>query len=224
MIKFFLNDLKKVFTNPTLIYSSETKEFKVYFSYFIFIQVIFIFLSIINALLFNHFDISFRFDMSKVSFFYIVLVGPLMEELLFRSYLKKSKMNIALFVCGLIYFLLNLFVNNKVLTCSISFLLIPLFYFILVKSVNKLSLWNPYSKNQSLFLVYLSSVSFGIAHIGNYKFSLEIFCVLLIVLIPKIIGGFVFAMYRIKFGIIQSLLLHSFANFMGYSLVKLLLK
>lgn len=210
----FIIDLNKIFTNPTLL--SRNKEKYSIVKYFILIQLILLILNLVLAAICYGFNISLSSSVVELSFIYIVVFAPIIEEFSFRAMLKKSSLNIALSLGASSSFLISIFFTDFFTIYIISFLIFILIYFYLKKS-NYLFINQEYNKSQSLLLVYSSSFLFGFAHLLSYIFTLETMIPLFfIVIIPKIISGFLHAMFRLKFGLIHSIFLHFSINLMGY--------
>ncbi|MEO8534359.1 MAG: CPBP family glutamic-type intramembrane protease [Flavobacterium sp.] len=228
MVKTFFEDFKNVFRSPDLICCNNKQfKFEEFITYFLIIQLFFFVTSFITFIMANKFKLIIHYDSLKFFFLNVVAIAPLKEELLLRSFLKKSKINIALFLSMLTCFFLDHSIDNKFMIYLVSFSSIPVYYFLLSFCIKKTYFLKAYSKNQLLILVYSSSILFGLAHIVNFQFNInelssKLFILLIIVSIPKIFGAFLFAMYRIKFGILPSFLLHAFNNLLGYSLIHLL--
>ena len=117
-----------------------------------------------------------------------VIVGPLIEELIFRLYLRY-KDNYALRFLISIVSLTG--VRNK-------------------QKAEKffISLWEKRYK----FIFYFSAVIFGVIHISNYEFSYAILLLSPILVAPQIILGLIIGYLRIRNGFVLGLLLHSLHN------------
>ncbi|XDZ53160.1 CPBP family intramembrane metalloprotease [Flavobacterium tructae] len=227
MIKTFFEDFKNIFKSPDLICcDNKSFKFKGFISYFLIIQLFFFAISFLTFIIANKYKLIIHFDSHKFFFINVVIIAPLKEELLLRSFLRKSMINIALFLSMLTCFFLDHTIDDKFIICLVSFSSFPIYHFLLRFRIKKSYFLKPYSRNQLLVLVYLSSILFGLAHIVNFQFdihqlSIKLFFLLIIVSLPKIFGAFLFAIYRIKFGLLQSFLLHAFTNLLGYYLINL---
>lgn len=117
-----------------------------------------------------------------------VVIGPLIEELIFRLYLRY-KNNYAL------HFLISLVsltgVRNE--QKAETFLI---------------SLW----KKRYKFIFYFSAVIFGLIHISNFEFSYTILLLSPILVAPQIILGLIIGYLRVRNGFVLGLLLHSLHN------------
>ena len=117
-----------------------------------------------------------------------VVIGPLIEELIFRLYLRY-KNNYAL------HFLISLVsltgVRNE--QKAETFLI---------------SLW----KKRYKFIFYFSAVLFGLIHISNFEFSYTILLLSPILVAPQIILGLIIGYVRVRNGFVSGLLMHSLHN------------
>lgn len=171
MIKTFFEDLKNVFRSPDLIYSNI--KFKGFIIYFLIIQLCFFVMSFLTFIMADKFKLIIHFDSQALYFLNVVIIAPLKEELLLRSFLKKSRINIALFLSMLTCFFLDHTIKDKILIYLISFSSLPIYYFILRFCIKQYYFLKSYSKNQLLFLVYFSSILFGLAHIVNFQLDIN---------------------------------------------------
>lgn len=211
MIKSYFIDLKYIFTNPIFIKVSNDK--KEMFLYFIYFQIIILLINVSSYGICEILGVNSDSNISEITFFNVVLLAPIIEECMFRAILKKRIINYFVFFISGIYFL-RYELNENIYIMSI---LIIAFAFLLF-FLNKTSFFDHnYSNEQLLFVVYISSLSFGIAHVGNYTLSTKIILFLIIMSLSKIISGFLRAMFRIKFGLFPSIILHVFTNLVGFS-------
>ncbi|RBN51697.1 CPBP family intramembrane glutamic endopeptidase [Flavobacterium psychrolimnae] len=117
-----------------------------------------------------------------------VVIGPLIEEFIFRLYLRY-KNNYALHFLISIVSLTGVRNEQKAETFFIS-------------------LW----KKRYKFIFYFSAVIFGLIHISNYEFSYTILLLTPILVAPQIISGLIIGYLRVRNGFISGLLLHSLHN------------
>lgn len=117
-----------------------------------------------------------------------VVIGPLIEELIFRLYLRY-KNNYALHFLISIVSLTGARNEQKAETFFIS-------------------LW----KKRYKFIFYFSAVIFGLIHISNFEFSYTILLLSPILVAPQIILGLIIGYSRVRMGFISGLLLHSLHN------------
>lgn len=117
-----------------------------------------------------------------------VVIGPFIEELIFRLYLRY-KNNYALHFLISIVSITGAQNEQKAETFFIS-------------------LW----KKKYKFIFYFSAVIFGLIHISNFEFSYTILLLSPILVAPQIILGLIIGYTRVRNGFISGLLLHSFHN------------
>lgn len=117
-----------------------------------------------------------------------VVFGPLIEELIFRLYLRY-KDNYALRFLISIVSLTGVRNEQKAETFFIS-------------------LW----KKRYKFIFYFSAVIFGLIHISNFEFSYTILLLSPILVAPQIILGLIIGYSRVRNGFVSGLLLHSLHN------------
>lgn len=215
MIINFILDLKNIFLNPFLI-GRQIKKMSPIF-YFIFSILTLIIINCITSLIIKHFSLEIpKIQINELNFIRIVIVFPIIEEFVFRAILKYSLTNLYFFFIGIMGFILD---HIKIYPIVI-FLVILLLIFLVQKSKKNRPLLSLYdNKNYNIIMVYTSSLSFGIAHVLNFKYS-DIFSMFIIIYVSsKIIGGFLFSMLRIKYGILYSIIFHIFNNLVFYLLL-----
>lgn len=162
------------------------------------------------------------------SLFLSVLLGPLLEEIVFRLWLIYDKINISISVT---YFLL--WVSAKVFGVhwfsTISFILVFVLLFILIftalffllKKYENQKLFDFWKKNQKVFII-ISSILFAAIHIGNYTGNNNTIIYYLITLAPQILFGFTQSYLRIRRGFGTSLTAHSVNNLIPLILSKII--
>ena len=117
-----------------------------------------------------------------------VVIGPLIEELIFRLYLRY-KNNYALHFLISIVSITGVRNEQKAETFLISF-------------------W----KKRYKYIFYFSAVIFGLIHISNFEFSYTILLLSPILVAPQIILGIIIGYIRVRNGFVSGLLLHSLHN------------
>ena len=211
----FLRDLKNIFYNPLLI--REPFKFKVPY-YLIYVGLSILITLIIDLVLIfvlksAKVQINFRIKHSDI--LSIVVIAPLIEEFCFRAVLKKNFKNLFLFLIGILGFVLQ-YLSTKPIYIAACILLLVAIVVILFNTNSRIFYLNPYKKKHLLILVYFSSFSFALAHlIGVNCFSTS-FILLGVYIFPKILVGFLLAMFRIKFGLLYSIIFHAFINLIIY--------
>lgn len=144
--------------------------------------------------------------------FLLILIGPLLEELLFRAFLnfKKETLFISIFL-ALIFFATD--VSYYHLPTKQTFIQITLALFVSSvififsqKNIDKL-------KHYFGFFLYISILVFALVHIKNF-FPLkdEIIWIYPILVLPQFFMGFALAFIRVRNGLIWSIVLHIMIN------------
>jgi membrane protease YdiL (CAAX protease family) len=147
-----------------------------------------------------------------IVFFLMIIAGPIIEEIMFRLFLRPTNKNLL----GLIIFCGLLFINSVIKHKTIFLILSLLVLIVLIYSVS-----NKSRRRQLQLIVlkhfkilfYLSCLLFGFVHIFNFSyFSFILFVLSPIFLIPKIIAGAILGYVRLKYGIVYSILFHFLIN------------
>lgn len=151
------------------------------------------------------------------SVFFILV--PFTEELLFRLPLRLREKYIHWNVLLLFFGLsmpLSSFFRDKYLQMAILFCGLPLWLVCLVKKnqCNRflLNLWN----HHFFYVFYFSVVSFGVAHISNYKPALKVLLFLPLLVSPQLMMGLFLGYVRLKLGFLWSYFLHALHNFIVF--------
>jgi hypothetical protein len=148
-----------------------------------------------------------------------VILAPVFEEFAFRKFLKYSKLNLALSLGFLFYFVLGKFIHDDFYSFDLSMILRIIFssiiglipYVIISENKNKklLVFW----KKNFKFLLLLSIFFFASVHIGNYNFACNTDYYLIPILIfPQILLACICAFLRMNFGIQYAIIFHSIYN------------
>ena len=144
-----------------------------------------------------------------------VILAPLIEEMLFRSWLSARKVYLtaALTVIGLVAMLIAARLSLGPLT--------PLQFGFLAAGWLAATAWllAPRWRDQSLFapvqrhfakLFWTSSALFGLIHLFNYDDELS--TLLLLMIAPQFIGGTILGYARVTLGLWASIMLHAMHN------------
>ncbi|RLJ33459.1 CAAX prenyl protease-like protein [Chryseobacterium sp. 7] len=162
------------------------------------------------------------------SLFLSVLLGPLLEEIVFRLWLIYDKINISISVAYIL-----LWVSAKVFGVhwfsSIPYVLIFVLVFIsiftalffLLKRYENQKIISFWEKNQKLFII-ISCIFFGAIHIGNYTTNNNSIIYYFITFAPQIFFGFILCYIRIRMGFGASVATHSINNFIPLILSKII--
>ena len=174
----------------------------------------------INLLLVRNNNIKNVLSSQNLSpFLLICIVGPFIEEILFRLWLSFKKIDISLSLSLFIFYLVNTFVNhnslyniqiNKSFYFAIVFTL--LMFFLLVKQIDSRQLI--FIKDKYLNLsIFISCLFFGLIHIKNFiPLHLNILWAYPFFVLPQLLFSFMLSYLRLNKGFIWSLLLHSTVN------------
>ena len=151
--------------------------------------------------------------------FIVVILGPLVEELIFRLILVPKRRNIAIFTFVFSFLVLNktyyiikidwLLLVSLVVSGLLSFLV-----FNLLKRNPELEI--AIGKRQKI-ITMVSVVLFGLLHIANIEnLHWELALLYPVYALPQMILGYIFSVQRLKLGFIWGLLFHSMNNLMVF--------
>lgn len=200
MIKLFFTDLKNTFLLPHMILRKDISFSEIiFYMFFTVFCYLFVSISFISVFYFLGIDVPKNNWIESLNIFEQVIRTPIIEEIVFRSLLVINNLSILLFF--------NIFlipVWKFYFSSNTSFILSICSAFIF----NQLNILKVKEKI-NLALIYLSSFAFGILHVESFS---NITLYDLQIVIPKIFVGFLLAMIRIKFGLLFSIISHSFIN------------
>lgn len=151
--------------------------------------------------------------------FMVVILGPLVEELIFRLILVPKRRNIAIFTFVFSFLVLNktyyiikidwLLLVSLVVSGLLSFLV-----FNLLKRNPKIE--TAIGKRQKI-ITMVSVVLFGLGHIANIEtLHWELALLYPVYVLPQMILGYVCSVQRLKLGFLWGLLFHSMINLMAF--------
>ena len=152
-------------------------------------------------------------------FFLVVILGPLVEELIFRLILVPKRRNIAIFTFVFSFLVLNktyyiikidwLLLVSLVVSGLLSFLV-----FNLLKRNPEIE--TAIGKRQKI-ITMVSVVLFGLLHIANIEnLHWELALLYPVYALPQMILGYIFSVQRLKLGFVWGLLFHSMNNLMVF--------
>ena len=152
-------------------------------------------------------------------FFMVVILGPLVEELIFRLILVPKRRNIVIFTFVFSFLVLNktyyvnkidwLLLMSLVVSGLLSFLV-----FNLLKRNPKIE--TAIGKRQKIITI-VSVVLFGLLHIANIEnLHWELALLYPVYSLPQMILGYVSSVQRLKLGFVWGLLFHSMINLMAF--------
>ena len=152
-------------------------------------------------------------------FFLVVILGPLVEELIFRLILVPKRRNIAIFTFVFSFLVLNkTYYINKIdwlllVSLAVSGLLSFLVFNLLKR---KPEIETAIGKRQKI-ITMVSVVLFGLLHIANIEtLHWELALLYPVYALPQMILGYVSSVQRLKLGFIWGLLFHSMINLMAF--------
>ena len=151
--------------------------------------------------------------------FIVVILGPLVEELIFRLILVPKRRNIAIFTFVFSFLVLNktyyiikidwLLLVSLVVSGLLSFLV-----FNLLKRNPEIEI--AIGKRQKI-ITMVSVVLFGLLHIANIEnLHWELALLYPVYALPQIILGYVSSVQRLKLGFVWGLLFHLMINLMAF--------
>ena len=152
-------------------------------------------------------------------FFLVVILGPLVEELIFRLILVPKRRNIAIFTFVFSFLIMNkTYYINKIdwlllVSLAVSGLLSFLGFNLLKR---KPEIETTIGKRQKI-ITMVSVVLFGLLHIANIEtLHLELALLYPVYALPQMILGYVSSVQRLKLGFVWGLLFHSMINLMAF--------
>ena len=153
------------------------------------------------------------------SIFMVVILGPLVEELIFRLILVPKRRNIAIFTFVFSFLVLNkTYYINKIdwlllVSLAVSGLLSFLVFNLLKR---KPEIETAIGKRQKI-ITMVSVVLFGLLHIANIEtLHWELALLYPVYALPQMILGYVSSVQRLKLGFVWGLLFHSMINLMAF--------
>ncbi len=140
--------------------------------------------------------------MNKIFFysFIFILIGPILEELLYRLPLKKNKYSYLSLFVGVIYVIIFDFLPIRIM---LGLYLASIIYLQLTKR-----------KIPNLF-IFFSILMFTISHIGNYNIidlKLMNTAGLIFLFLPQLVVGIITSVFRLKFSFKYAIFYHSIYN------------
>ena len=151
--------------------------------------------------------------------FMVVILGPLVEELIFRLILVPKRRNIAIFTFVFSFLVLNkTYYVNKIdwllLVSLVMSVLLSFLVFNLLKRNPKIE--TAIGKRQKI-ITMVSVVLFGLLHIANIEnLHWELALLYPVYALPQMILGYVSSVQRLKLGFVWGLLFHSMINLMAF--------
>lgn len=144
----------------------------------------------------------------------LVILAPVVEELLQRSYLTSFVWNNVMVPINIGVIMIFVFQIKGFYLLIFCFLLLISMFIINDKVSNKKSkikYLKLYSKNYK-FYFYLSAISFGAVHIANYRAENFIPILSIFLVLPQIFAGLMLGYIRVSMGLRWSICFHALHN------------
>jgi len=155
-----------------------------------------------------------------IKFLKSVLAAPIFEELLFRLPLKFSAINFTM-LFSLSAFLVFYFLKfdiSIVLSCSL--VVGAISYFIISRNVIKSLTSNYYEKNIN-YIFYFLSLYFAFVHIRVFDLDINTYVWAPFILFPYFFSALIYGYIRMRYGVIESILMHILHNLLLFSLIRI---
>ncbi len=141
-----------------------------------------------------------------------LIIGPIIEEILFRLLLKPRYWNVLLFFAFSISMMIVSIIKSNVLYLLI-FTFLGCITLILCKKKTYLKAAQKFILRRFYFAFYLSCFLFSLIHFTNYHpASYKLLLSMPLIILPQFIGGAFLGFVRMKYGIKYSFLFHSITN------------
>ncbi len=209
----------KYVRNPISLESTEHFTLRIYFRI---MGMGFLLVFITNLLVFgfNRFMVlpeylNPRLD-SPIIFLILVIIGPLIEEILFRLNLVVSRINFAIFITVLFTLLMKvIFFDRGDFYVYLGMIpLFPLIYYVFLNTEYPVQLIDLFVKSHFRYLFHILAITFGMFHLFNYQ-TVYWWMILFFPIItgPYIAIGYVLGYTRMRYGFSNGWLIHSSINF-----------
>ena len=179
--------------------------------------VIFVLLSVPLGLICNFICKEFRISYVGISnestriILYAVFIAPILEEILFRSWLKWSKQTIYILIATFISVVVVSFIDHRFQYHWIMLFLL-LLVGILIYLLNNIKV-EPFIAKHFNYFYWSSSIAFGLVHASNFTGNIRYLIGFSFILgSPQILGGFILGYVRMNNGLRYSILFHFLIN------------
>ncbi|WP_293311022.1 CPBP family intramembrane glutamic endopeptidase [Pedobacter sp. UBA5917] len=148
-----------------------------------------------------------------VTLLLVCIIAPVLEEFLFRWHLRKKYLPIY-FVCFTLGLISNYFIKSSFLTWPVYlfFIFIALILQVYFKTMD-IRKRLVFQQRSFGYLLYYSAIIFGLIHLNNIKGLTLSDPAFILFVISQGFMGLSLGYLRIKYGLIYSILLHAFYNF-----------
>lgn len=219
IFKFFLKPVEDSFSGQTITGKIKWLLFLLLFEMPFMLAAVFLHqLLAENGLLDseNHLVKEFIKDNSRiVIIILLILVGPFIEELIFRLPLRFKKLYFIPFTLIILFYAGTLLFKKLHVSLALS---IPLFIAIATFLIFYIFNRNMAKKRETILSVnyslyfYSVTILFALFHLSNYSYTPSLLLFSPIVVLPQFVSGFLFGFIRIKQGFIWGFFLHALHN------------
>lgn len=178
---------------------------------------IFVLLSIPLGLICNFICKEFRITHIKFSkqstllILYGAFIAPILEEILFRSWLKWSKQTIYILIATFISVVVMSFIDHRFQYRWIMLFLLLLIG-VLIYLLKNIKV-EPFIVKYFKYFFWCSSIAFGLVHASNFTGNIWYLIGFSFILgSPQILGGFILGYIRMNSGLRYSILFHFLIN------------
>lgn len=150
---------------------------------------------------------------------YIILIGPFIEELVFRLFLNLRKLTIAISLSVYFYLISANWIDTNYIALNVCLriILVIIITFCVYRGISERSLILIRTRYFQ-YIFYVTAILFGIVHLSNFSpLSAKIILVAPILIFPQICYGLAMGYLRLKLknGFVWGLALHVFINGTG---------
>lgn len=193
---------------------TEKINWNLFFKYFLLFYLVSIPISLFSGLLIKLLNISnVTISLSTIKLLLIgIIIGPIIEEILFRLLLKPISKNIVIFLCFSIGISIRTGIKGEIIY-AFTFSLVAVLCILILVNMKYLKIVQRKFLFNFNYVFYLSCILFGLLHVGNYSpFNIKLLLVIPILVLPQFIGGTIMGYLRMKFGILYSIIFHVLMN------------
>ena len=141
----------------------------------------------------------------------VILLAPVYEEIIFRSWLKLKKVNVILILVTLTAFIAKALYDAKFTSVGILFAIISVFS-VLLLTLGRKRMENFIAANFKYFF-YASVLIFGLVHATNFTGNPWVILAFAPLLgSPQLILGYILGYIRMQNGLVYSMLFHMSVN------------
>ena len=187
-----------------------------------FIKTFLIEKGILTPLKYNNIDSPLSLSILQIILL-SVIIDPIIEETIFRLWLKYKSIYLSLSIATLVVFIINIFTEDRTYIHSDlnhNLLVVSLFILFFFTTY---SITNKYKKKTTLFfnkniriLFYASAIIFGYGHMMKFEITPSIIYLSPLVFGSFILFGLITGYIRLRFGFIYSISFHIITNFIPY--------